>query len=65
MDVSNEISEPGVLDPETNWVLPQFQDALDLLILLQIESGEEAVEDASTVLLQLGRDVAYVAARQV
>ena len=64
MDISNAVSEPGVLDDETNWMQSQFQDALDLLILLQIETGDEAVEDASTVLVQLGRDVAYIAARQ-
>ena len=63
MDVSNAISEPGVLDGEANWLQSQFQDALDLLILLQIETGDEAVEDASTVLLQLARDVSWLSSR--
>jgi energy-coupling factor transporter ATP-binding protein EcfA2 len=63
MDVSNAIGEPGVLDGEANWLQSQFQDALDLLILLQIETGDEAVEDASTVLLQLARDVSWLSTR--
>ncbi|MEO8529812.1 MAG: hypothetical protein ABI459_01200 [Deltaproteobacteria bacterium] len=61
MDVTNAVSERGALDTDTNWLQSQFQDALDLLILLQIESGDEAVDDATTVLLQLGRDIAYIA----
>jgi len=61
MDITNAVSERGALDSDTTWLQSQFQDALDLLILLQIESGDAAVDDATTVLLQLGRDVAYIA----
>jgi hypothetical protein len=61
LEVVEAISAPGVLQPETEWLLPQFQDALDTIILMQMESGDDALEDAAMLLLQMSRDLGLIA----
>ncbi|MEE9389121.1 MAG: dynamin family protein [Paracoccaceae bacterium] len=62
MEIADELAEPGILDDETFWLLDQFRDAVDLLMLLQLEDGDEPIERAAAVLLQVGRDLSWVAA---
>ncbi len=61
MEIIDTISEADVLDDKTDWILPQFHDALDLLILLQVEDGDTPVIDATNILVQLGRDLPKIA----
>jgi len=63
VDMADLISEPGVLNAETEWLLPQFLDAVDLLILLELEDGDEPIVEAINVLLQLGRDLTWIASK--
>lgn len=63
MEISEDISEPGVLDDETAWLLDQFYDAMDMLILMQLEDGEEPIECATAVLLQVSRDLNWITTR--
>lgn len=63
MEMLDAISEPGVLDDDTAWIQGQFQEAVDTIILMQMESGASTIEDAATLLLQLSRDIAVVAGR--
>ncbi len=61
MELLDAVSAPGVLQPDTNWLLGQFQEALDTVIMMQVESGDDVLEDAAMLLLQLSRDLACVA----
>jgi hypothetical protein len=61
MEMLDAISEPGVLTSDNEWIRGQFQEAMDTIILMQMESGENTLDDAATLLLQLSRDIAVVA----
>jgi hypothetical protein len=61
MELLNAVSAPDVLQPETRWLLGQFQEALDTVIMMQVESGNDVLEDAAMLLLQLSRDLACIA----
>ncbi len=43
--------------PEIEWVTNQFQEALDQLFLMQLETGDEPLETTTILLLQLSRDM--------
>lgn len=62
-DMADLISDPGVLDTETAWLQSQFLDAVDLLILLEMENGDEPIVEAINVLLQLSRDLSWIASK--
>ncbi len=63
VDMADLISDPGMLDKETAWLLPQFLDAVDLLILLELEDGDEPIVEAINLLLQLSRDLSWIASK--
>ena len=49
-----------LIDPQTaehEWITNQFQEALDQLTLMQLETGEEPLETTAILLLQLSRDL--------
>ena len=49
-----------LIDPRTaehEWITNQFQEALDQLTLMQLETGEEPLESTAILLLQLSRDL--------
>jgi len=60
MEMTDTIIEADPQTGETEWVTSQFQDALDLLILMQLETGEEPLETSAILLLQLSRDLAQI-----
>jgi hypothetical protein len=61
MEVLDGISAAGVVQPEGQWLVDQFQEALDTVILMQMEPGDEAMEDAAMLLLQMSRDLVRIA----
>lgn len=61
IEFAEYLSEQDAFKQEFDWFESQFQDALYLLILLQLEIGTGPMEDAATLLLQLGRDLSWVA----
>ncbi len=61
MELLDAVSAKDMLQPDTTWLLGQFQEALDTVILMQVESGDDVLEDAAMLLLQLSRDLAVVA----
>jgi len=60
MEMTDTIIEADPQTGETEWVTSQFQDALDLLILMQLETGDEPLETSAILLLQLSRDLAQI-----
>ena len=45
---------------EIEWITGQFHEALDMLILVQLESGDEPLETSAILLLQLTRDLEQI-----
>ncbi len=50
------------LRENAGWVEEQVQEAAELLILLQLEGGDQSLHDAATIMLQLSRDLAWAIA---
>lgn len=61
MELLDAVSAQNMLQSDTTWLNGQFQEALDTVILMQVESGDEVLEDAAMLLLQLSRDLAVIA----
>jgi hypothetical protein len=57
-------SRPGAMLPGGEWVARQVEEAFIALSLMQLEHGEQPCLDATTVLLQLARDLAWAEARR-
>ncbi len=62
LEMLDTLAEPGVLNTETNWLLGQTQEALDTVILMQMETGDRVLIDTAILLLQISRDLALIAA---
>jgi hypothetical protein len=61
MELLDAVAAPEVLHPDNQWLLGQFQEGLDTVIMMQVESGDDVLEDAAMLLLQLSRDLACIA----
>ena len=63
-DIVTEMTETLMdADPqseEVEWLTGQFHEALDMLILVQLESGDEPLETSAILLLQLTRDLEQI-----
>jgi len=63
-DIVTEMAETLMdADPqseEIEWLTGQFHEALDMLILVQLESGDEPLETSAILLLQLTRDLEQI-----
>ncbi|MCX7645763.1 MAG: hypothetical protein N2Z62_10775 [Rhodobacteraceae bacterium] len=55
-------SRPGAMRAGGEWVARQVEEAFIALSLMQLEHGEQPCLDATTVLLQLARDLAWAEA---
>jgi Dynamin family len=60
MEMIEAINTGDLARGEAKWLEHEFQDALDLMIMMQMETGETAMEEAATLLLQLSRDLALL-----
>lgn len=61
-ELSELTSRPGAMRPGGEWVARQVEEAFIALSLMQLEHGEQPCLDATTVLLQLARDLAWAEA---
>ncbi|NSX53290.1 hypothetical protein [Parasulfitobacter algicola] len=60
-EFSYRLSQATLRD-DAVWVEEQVQEAAELLILLQLEGGDQSLLDAAAIVLQLGRDVSWAVA---
>ncbi|MCU0911054.1 MAG: hypothetical protein MUE98_06840, partial [Rhodobacteraceae bacterium] len=58
-ELAEVTSAPRAMREEGTWVARQVEEAFIQLSLMQLEQGEQPCLDASTVLLQLARDIAW------
>jgi len=58
MEMTDTLTLIDPQTPEIEWIINQFQEALDQLFLVQLETGEEPLETTTILLLQLSRDLA-------
>ena len=57
MEMINNIASAKVATKETAWIVAEFQDGLDLMVMMQMETGAAVLEEAATLILQLSRDL--------
>ncbi len=57
MEMTDTLTLIDPQTPEIEWVTTQFQEALDQLFLMQLETGDEPLETTTLLLLQLSRDM--------
>jgi hypothetical protein len=57
MEMTDTLTLIDPQTPEIEWVTNQFQEALDQLFLMQLETGDEPLETTTLLLLQLSRDM--------
>ncbi|WP_428541007.1 dynamin family protein [Profundibacter sp.] len=63
MEMTDTLTLIDPQTPEIEWVTTQFQEALDQLFLMQLETGEEPLETTTLLLLQLSRDMEQATTR--
>ncbi|WP_050603910.1 dynamin family protein [Ruegeria sp. 6PALISEP08] len=58
-DFAERLEQGGEIDPDADWIPAEFEKATDLLLLLQFESGDAPLNDAISILAQLGDNLAW------
>ncbi len=63
MEMTDTLTLIDSQTPEIEWLTNQFQEALDQLFLMQLETGNEPLETTTLLLLQLSRDMEQATTR--
>ncbi len=63
MEMTDTLTLIDPQTPEIEWLTNQFQEALDQLFLMQLETGDEPLETTTLLLLQLSRDMEQATTR--
>ncbi|WP_457645123.1 hypothetical protein, partial [Profundibacter sp.] len=65
MEMTDTLTLIDPQTPEIEWLTNQFQEALDQLFLMQLETGDEPLETTTLLLLQLSRDMEQATTRPI